>query len=460
MDDQLERSQLKRSKFNLTLPNELWIRILRFATFVCGSLDVDHDDPFDHDANLWNTAIEPRVDTIFPEIRRSNARKLRFMLVCRLWHDILQPFLYETLYIARDEDCAILAPTLIASESGNVPDKRPLGVWTRRLDLSFPCFDAQDVAKFAPILSCLPNLDILTIHFTQDRGPGFCLCAEFWYLLTLTCGKSLLRLNSNNPDSDPWLTAASVLSAKIAFSQTANRLRTVNQGLCFTTNGGCVFCLHGLPQLLSCLTPFEFPDPCSCPKDPSIPPYPALTTAFINRLTGTAKSNVLDLLAVQGPILTTLVLPHIQPSRYAMLLDCIGRNTPNLTRIIVGIYWREDYSNDAETARHFAHHIPATLTHLGIILSNDNDIAYGLRCLTPEDMICWLASSELEKRPAPLELKLVRFFDPGRFPLSPPRDRTPDLVEADSRFGVALQYLEKHGIRVEGFDGQEIKCAD
>ncbi|EIM85898.1 uncharacterized protein STEHIDRAFT_157429 [Stereum hirsutum FP-91666 SS1] len=444
--------RVERREFNLTLPNELWIRILRLATFVCGSLDVDHDDPFDHDANLWNTAIEERVDTIFPEIRRSNARKLRFMLVCRLWHDIVQPFLYETLHIARDKDCATLAHTLkssiIASESSDVPHKQSLGVWTRRLDLSMPRFAAQDVAKFAPILACLPNLEILTINQNQPRTR---LCAELWELLTLTCGKSLLRLNSNNPEFFRWHAESDRGSAQVGFSQTANRLRTVNQGLCFTTERGCVFCSHSLRRLVSCLLNPGFPAPCSCPKDPSSPPYPALTTACMKGVTQRARDTMLDILAVQGATLTTLVLPDFKPWRDHVLLD----GCPNLTRIIITICWTEDDNKRAEHARHFAHNIPITLTHLGIILNDDITTDIGRPMwLTPEDLICWLASSELEKRPEPLGLKLIRFFDPERF------FHTPDLVKADSRFGVALQYLEKHGIRVEGFDGQEIKCVD
>lgn len=454
--------QLEQSEFNLTLPNELWIRILRFATFVCGSLDVDHDDPFDHDANLWNTAIERRVDTIFPEIRRSNARKLRFMLVCRLWHNIVQPFLYETLHIARDEDCATLAHTLkssiIASESGDVPDKRPLGTWTRRLDLSMPRFAAQDVAKSGSILACLPNLEILTVHFSQNLGTGFRLCAEFWELLTLTCGESLLRLNSNNPEYFRWAPESDVRSAQIRFSQIASRLRTVNQGLCFATHADCVFCLHGLRRLASCLTTPIDPDQCSCPKHPSSPPYPALTTACISAPTMFRLCVMLEHLSVQSQTLTTLVFPYYEPS--SSIPDGLGPNFPNLTRIIVKMNWTEDYPKHAEDAPHFARQIPTTLIYLGIILSEDwvNSTQRIMR-LTPEDVVCWLASSELEERSAPLGLELIRFFDLKRFLLSPPSDRTPDFVKADSRFGLALQYLEKYGIRVEGFDGQEIRCA-
>lgn len=39
------------------MPNELWLCIFELATFVLGSLDVKHHDPFDHGADLWNTAF-------------------------------------------------------------------------------------------------------------------------------------------------------------------------------------------------------------------------------------------------------------------------------------------------------------------------------------------------------------------------------------------------------------------
>lgn len=482
-----EHAATKAPPHTLDVPNELWTRIFRFAAFVPGSLEINHDDPFDHLAVLPNTALAIPTDFLFPSIRLSNANKLSFALVCKRWHDLVIPLLYETVHITRSQSLVQLRTTLVRSKeeaSSGSADVPLLGSWTRRVNLAMTdlpttegTYDRKTKSFSVPpttleelvtIFSCLTKLEILVLSCPDDHIPhpksGSSLFPQriseaAWKSLEATCGNTLLRFEYNQRS---YLFAAGGRYDKEGIFKNFTQIRTIHPQAAIWGFHNCSLCAQDLPFLTSCASPTNSPKDCACVKEPSDPPYPLLSTLIFQRVVPNVKS-IVNFLAVQGSLITTVLVQSFTLEYYRWLLEQLQRHCPNLTRLILFIprdkFTDISYLDSEDEARDFLCLVPNSVTHLGILLNTQHLFAPRYRRsddLQPETILRWLAFPDME--PPSTSIRLVRFFSWDHFAPRSFGDKEPEIVGSDTELGVGVRKLQDRGIKVEGFEGQELQC--
>jgi hypothetical protein len=142
------------------LPPEIWTEILIYATNVPFALDTDVVDPFEPGPK------PPNLAKMHSALRYSLATKWAFILVCKLFHDIGLPFLYQSLLIVRWSSVKSLRNVLAQSSSKQGPSSN-LGQWTRRFDFWTTLLFAEHIDDLAEIFRYMPRLEIVT-------APGSC----------------------------------------------------------------------------------------------------------------------------------------------------------------------------------------------------------------------------------------------------------------------------------------------
>ncbi|KAI0948996.1 hypothetical protein AcW1_008717 [Taiwanofungus camphoratus] len=148
-----------------SLPQELWLEIFRYATYVPRVRGLSPGDPFapQRPANLaWgvNTPVS------------SMATKRTLVLVSRPWRALATELLYEHVVVSSRRRAVLLVKTLLSSDQqaasivspdGDTP--RGHARWVRHLEIH-TCSRTSKTAHFwhavAAILSMLPNLHVLS----------------------------------------------------------------------------------------------------------------------------------------------------------------------------------------------------------------------------------------------------------------------------------------------------------
>ncbi|EPQ50590.1 hypothetical protein GLOTRDRAFT_123482 [Gloeophyllum trabeum ATCC 11539] len=180
-----------------SLPAELWLRILRIATSVPDAVAPTADDIY----TPRSGRPEQRENQ---PLRDSLVTKRYLVRVCRLWRALASRFLYEAVVIGRGHTIPSLRDTLVASKHATesmANEYRPLGWYTRRLDLSVrgqthittgPAHVELDY--LAEIIRCLPNLAIFTVNVTTKQYPDT-MPASVMQALAENCSTSLRVLH-------------------------------------------------------------------------------------------------------------------------------------------------------------------------------------------------------------------------------------------------------------------------
>lgn len=142
-----------------SLPPEVWLRVLRWATFVPNALDVDAPNPFSYPPPLNQTNIQGAI-------RQSLRTKRALVRVCRQWKELSTRFLYEAVYIGLTTTVLKIFAYVVVGEEGSI-GKKALH-WTKRLDFAIRDTSKKNVQddkiflKFALNLHrFMPNLEIL-----------------------------------------------------------------------------------------------------------------------------------------------------------------------------------------------------------------------------------------------------------------------------------------------------------
>ncbi|KAA1477694.1 hypothetical protein DENSPDRAFT_844876 [Dentipellis sp. KUC8613] len=148
-------------------PPELWLSIFEHATFVPHAFDTDVADPFDVPG-----APIPFDTQIEDNLRSSFATKRSLVLVCKLWHDLAMPLLYQAVAARDNHSLKSLRDTLTQYEN-NSTAQRNHKIQVRRLDLSSWPADEREVTPDLPIglFAHLPHLEIFCI-WDHDRPAG------------------------------------------------------------------------------------------------------------------------------------------------------------------------------------------------------------------------------------------------------------------------------------------------
>lgn len=156
------------------VPPEIWQHILEITTLVSGSLDPAIEDPFDSvEPRQWrNRLTKTGIRDEQRAIRDSLITKRYIVRVCKQWHALGMPLLYQSIVVGKARALDPLLDILRRSQdsigSGDDRDcSHPLGWWTRRFDLLLPKnvpLEGKAVKNIDEIISLLSNLSIFVLN--------------------------------------------------------------------------------------------------------------------------------------------------------------------------------------------------------------------------------------------------------------------------------------------------------
>lgn len=307
------------------LPPELWYEILRVATAVPGVLEPEIYDPSDR-------PIEVCVAKQQKLLRQSLVTKRYVVRVCKQWHELATPLLYEALTVGLSRAMSSLCATLMDSNrrgDHTSNDYRPLGWHTKRLDIAIR--DSRLQSHYASMLfdhitnviGCLPRLSIAIFYIAHDQGDSTSSPAAMTEALANTCGPSLRCLYFFGKMRPSGIHLYKVLQA-------APRLRV----------------LHGVDNPSELSNPLELPNL----------NMPELTSLTIPRFDGLMRNNLPNIREIRFRIVMVpastslrdacielyghgLTIVHLEKVYDIVLLrralNMLIRHCPNLMRLVL-----------------------------------------------------------------------------------------------------------------------------
>ncbi|TFY57687.1 hypothetical protein EVG20_g8438, partial [Dentipellis fragilis] len=150
-------------------PPEIWLLIFEHATFVPYALNTNVDDPFASPG----APIDPESQTQ-QKLQAALATKRSLVLVCKRWHDLATPILYEAVAAQSDHSLQCLRDTVVEMShlsSTGTPVPRPR---IRRFDLFRWQTERRkpSVRLLADIFSRMPDLEIFSESSFPMPMPG------------------------------------------------------------------------------------------------------------------------------------------------------------------------------------------------------------------------------------------------------------------------------------------------
>ncbi|KAF9444702.1 hypothetical protein P691DRAFT_806964 [Macrolepiota fuliginosa MF-IS2] len=175
-----------------TLPPEVWILILRFATDDAGALAGPHAHLHAPVSFLNADADSSDLLRRLTIYRRSLACKTALARVCKDWQWMSQELLYDFVWISRAAQAKALAAT--------VSDNNHLGAIIRRLHIETPTLERCDPAHLRTIIDHSPRLAAYSDYRSIRRQPH----SSPDHLLSSLArpGNKLKRLSWTNYDYD------------------------------------------------------------------------------------------------------------------------------------------------------------------------------------------------------------------------------------------------------------------
>ncbi|KII95224.1 hypothetical protein PLICRDRAFT_693472 [Plicaturopsis crispa FD-325 SS-3] len=170
-----------------SLPPELWLSIIDFATYVP---EIMEPDIYDYaDAGLRKQRLRRLLKT-------SLVTKRSIVRVCRFWNHIGTPYLYEALYIRLERMLPLLSDTLTLSDrlSLNPGSASSLGSQTKRLDIGLHdtyTLSPTELDTLGDIIRRLPNLTIVNVCIPESGILAFKMPAVIVDSVRETCSRSL-----------------------------------------------------------------------------------------------------------------------------------------------------------------------------------------------------------------------------------------------------------------------------
>ncbi|TFY82039.1 hypothetical protein EWM64_g1973 [Hericium alpestre] len=273
-------------------------------------------------------------------IRTALVTKRYLVRVCKQWHVLAVPFLYESIYIGWWHVLPSLRDTLLESErrSREGPDDRPaLGWWTLRLDVAIRTANTNVEKGFlnspgyyalVDIIHCLPHLETFSSRWMPnflEVGLAVGAPSPVAEALKQTCCASLRRIFwpdvSESPERIDGLLAA--LPSLVTLSH-------------FDTPMRCPLYMPFPPTL-------EYLSLPNCAKfhvDPPGPPNPTLPCPSLRQISlhDYEQSDLICLhrfLAVQGATVSTVYI-YIKHFRGTLRpsINILNHHCPNLQHLV------------------------------------------------------------------------------------------------------------------------------
>ncbi|ETW78720.1 hypothetical protein HETIRDRAFT_323190 [Heterobasidion irregulare TC 32-1] len=420
---------------SMRLPAELWLRIFQLATVVPGILEIEALDPFDSP-----TALLPHseYEWLSSTAKSALVTKRALVQVCKDFYWLATPLLYEAVFIGPPKSTSVRSLRDAIQKSKQVAETntsggRALGSWTRRLVMTRtnyydPSFDEVGFQCLADIMSCMPNLEILSVHTNalDLYIPSFVVDS------LIATSKCSLRKLYFQRDSGLHLRASDCIN----LLESCRELRAVSLGDFGGCKGLCPIDLLRVsePSFLSiCSTPAG----CASKHLEHTPARPSLRHALFSRHGHNTENSVAAMchfLTIQGQYLESIQLDaRFTPYDWTQIAlnlfadYCISLT--HLTLILGSTSWRSLNPNGLT--------LPP-ITHLGLYfdrhqVSNPGDFHQLFRCLSNTH--------------AP-SLKVVRILEPRRA-------RHLRRYVSEGR-DVGFSFLSSCKFRLEDFDGQSI----
>ncbi|KAL5533475.1 hypothetical protein ACEPAF_5251 [Sanghuangporus sanghuang] len=150
------------------LPDDVWLNIFDWISFVPNAFDTHAPDVFSY-PGPWSQ------EQIQEGIRESLCTKRRIVLVSRTWNNLATPLLYRAIPIVRKTTLERILRTLSTSDENGVNTESWKGRWTMRLDIVLKRGGQLPADDFIALLRLLPNIRIIVARtdffaFTQSNG--------------------------------------------------------------------------------------------------------------------------------------------------------------------------------------------------------------------------------------------------------------------------------------------------
>ena len=415
------------------LPNELWLRIFELATEVFGILDPDVHDPFEASTPLF----EINYDGDDPEVRHSLDMKSRLVRVCRRWHMLATPLLYQIIIIRhfRHINTLRLIDTIKQAGSNAAFGALP-GRVVHRLDIAIrepiTTYMALNVRRvLSKIVKALPSLRILVViqqELQDQNGSSGDLLPPSLDFAQAIDSLSSLTVQKLRWDTDPPLGTKTCRSLLTRLPS----LRTLMVG----EPGFCPFDLPSLPDLhFATLLHDSRTD-----SSGTAASFPNLRQALFRPSVRYGIGCITEFLASKAPELTTVYL-EMNSSWTRELCRALARHCPHVSHIILFTgcsQWSTWNSGFMDTSGLFFQSSPyfPPITHLGLFGPPFNDDSHCLRIFR------WLRSVLI-----PSSLKVVRFLNP---------QCVMDMLYRRSA-AAAEGLIALPGLRVEDHEGNDLR---
>ncbi|KAA1477693.1 hypothetical protein DENSPDRAFT_844875 [Dentipellis sp. KUC8613] len=330
-----------------TAPPEIWLTIFEHATFVPHAFDADAGDPFDVAG-----APLPHDGTIQKDLIASLSTKWSLALVCKSWHELATPLLYQAVAAGSDKSLQSLCDALARFASADLPIRRPR---VRRLDLfrwsPFVLSSKQASANLISIFTYLPDLEIICGHSFPSELADL---NSYMQALVVNCGHSLRKCSLYSPFiSRDDCVALLTRCPRLAHLYILRHPRPRKQS----------YSLQDIPKQNN-LTFLSLDLPLSQHQEP-LHPIPSLQHVHI-LLQNPPYLGVEDFLSVQGPHLRTIQLNAQRFStqeNIQVYFDFFGEYCPKLVHlIIICESWSQLFPPVS---------LPPTVTHLGVFATGE-----------------------------------------------------------------------------------------
>ncbi|KZV66413.1 hypothetical protein PENSPDRAFT_91257 [Peniophora sp. CONT] len=330
------------------VPPELWLVILQYAVHIDNEmLQFGTFDPFDSPVTSPPFAWSAR-DSI--AIRENIGLRHNLVLVCRLWHALISPTIYEIVFLNSDASVRSIHRTLVMTAG-----RSDLGRQTRHFLLGNATHESAIL--LAAVFRCMPLIQTVSLWplcISNETGRDIVWPEEVSDALGQTCGASLLKLNLGYDSSIFFTGSKDVLHRLLTHTPNLRSLGILDDFLAHSLRLPRLDNLSFLLAQPGLTTSFQ--------ETETEPPFPSLTHFYIQASRWPRDTGFLS---KQGSLITSLTLnvedfthfsrPDIILQRIAALWTIL----PHITRVHLITH------RDQKLGRIFLA-LPPTTTHLGI----------------------------------------------------------------------------------------------
>ncbi|VDB84585.1 unnamed protein product [Peniophora sp. CBMAI 1063] len=345
------------------VPPELWLVILQHAIYI--DSEMLHTGTYDPFASPPYTLSPPFTWSVtdIDDIRRNISLRHNLSLVCRQWHALMSPALYETVLVPSNLSMRYLHRTLIMTAG-----REHLARQTRHLILAGHT-SHESAGLLTALFSLMPSIETLSLlpfAATDKSGHDIVWPADVSRVLGATCGASLLKMNLFDDARVFFAGSKDVLHEFLSHTPNMRALGIQDNFLAHTLKLPRLDKLELLMAQPGLTTSFD-PAPSESTagdneRDPALPPFPSLNHFYLQASRWPSDTGFLSL---QGPHITTLTLDVADLSEYSRP-DIILRRIAALWTLLPSVSHVHLISLREQKLGRVFLALPPSTTHLGI----------------------------------------------------------------------------------------------